>query len=232
MKKTVVLAIPDLHCPFEHQDSLEFLKAVKKLYKPTEYVCLGDEIDAHSLGDYDHDPDGLSAGDELKAAIEHLKEFYKVFPEMKVCTSNHTSRPYRRAFKFGIPKALMRSYSEFLQASKGWQWADEWEIDNVIYEHGEGFTGQQGAIKSALGNMQSTVIGHIHSFAGIQFSANSKHLIYGFNVGCLIDRHKYAFAYGKKMKTKPILGCGIISNGVPMFISMQLNSRGRWTGRL
>lgn len=232
MKPIVVLSVPDIHAPFEHRDAIKFLKAVKRKYKPAHVVFQGDEIDAHSLGDYDHDPDGMSAGDELEAAIQHLQPFYKLFPKAMVCTSNHTARPYRQAFKHGIPKAFLRSYAEFLRAPVGWKWADEWEVDGVIYEHGEGFSGQQAAIKSALGNMQSTVIGHIHSFAGIQFSANSKHLIFGFNTGCLIDRHKYAFAYGKKMKTKPILGCGIISNGVPMFVPMALLSNGRWNGKL
>lgn len=229
---STVLACPDLHCPFEHQDSIQFLKAVVKKYKPDQVVVLGDEIDAHSLGDYDHDPDGLSAGDELEAAIKHLQPFYRLFPNAMVCTSNHTSRPYRQAFKHGIPKAFLKGYSEFLQAPKGWKWADAWEIDNVIYEHGEGFSGASAAIKSANGNMQSTVIGHIHSFAGIQFSANARHLIFGFNAGCLIDRHKYAFAYGKKLKAKPILGCGLISSGIPTFIPMILNSAGRWIGSL
>lgn len=228
----IVLAIPDIHCPFEHQDAISFLKAVKNKYKPNEVVFLGDEIDAHSLGDYDHDPDGMAPGAELEASIKHLQPFYKLFPKAKVCTSNHTARPYRQAFKHGIPKAFLKGYSEFLQAPKGWRWEDSWEIDGVIYEHGEGFSGASAAIKSAQGNMQPTVIGHIHAFAGIQFSANSKHLIFGFNAGCLIDRHKYAFAYGKKIKSKPILGCGVIVDGVPTFIPMALNSKGRWLGKI
>jgi hypothetical protein len=228
---SIVLAIPDLHCPFEHKDSLAFLKAVKTKFKPDSIVCLGDEADMHALSNHDHDSDGLSAGDELQVAIEHLQPFYKLFPNVMVCTSNHTARPYRRAFKFGIPKAFMRSYSEFLKAPKGWKWSDSWEVDNVIYEHGECFTGASAAIKSAQGNMQSTVIGHIHAFAGIQFNANSKHLIFGFNAGCLIDRHAYAFEYGKKLKSKPILGCGIITNGIPIFIPMSLSKSGRWTGK-
>jgi hypothetical protein len=107
-------------------------------------------------------------------------------------------------------------------------WADHWEFDGIIYEHGDPFSGKDAAIKAAEQNMQSTVIGHVHSFAGIQYSANSKHLIFGFNVGCLIDKDAYAFAYAKKIKRKPILGCGIITNGIPQFIPMTLNSNGRW----
>lgn len=230
---SVVLSIPDLHCPFEHEDSVAFLKEVRKIYRPTEVVCLGDEADKHALGDYDTDPDGLTAGRELVKAIEHLQPIYKLFPEVMVCTSNHTARVYRRAFKSGIPRAYLKEYRDFMEAPNGWEWRDDWEVKGVIYEHGEGFTGREGAIKSALGNMQPTVIGHIHSFAGVQFSANKKHLIFGVNSGCLIDAKKYAFAYGKKQKSKPILGCSIIIDGLkPMFIPMLLNKFGRWVGHL
>lgn len=230
--KEVVLAIGDIHYPFAHPDHLEFLKQVCGLFKPTEFVCLGDEIDAHALSDYDHDPNGYSAGHELDAAIAELKKLYKSFPNMKVCTSNHTARPFRRAQKFGLPAQLLKSYSEFLRAPKGWEWRDKWEVDGVIYEHGEGHSGKNGAITAATGNMQSTVIGHIHSFAGIQYYANPKYLIFGFNVGCLIDKDAYAFGYGAKIKTKPIIGVGLVNKGVPMFVPMQLDKHGRWTGKL
>lgn len=228
----VVLAIPDMHMPFHHKDSIKFLAAVKKKYKPEEIVNMGDLEDWHSISMHDHDPDGLSPGDELKALREAVKPMFKLFPAMKICTSNHGSLPLRRAFKFGIPAELIKSYRDILQAPKTWRWADQWEVDKIVYEHGEAFSGQTAAIKSANANMQSTVIGHIHAFAGIQYSANQKHLIFGFNVGCLIDKERYAFAYGKKIKAKPILGCGIIADGIPTFIPMVLNKRGRWTGKL
>lgn len=228
----ITLAIPDLHCPFHHVDAIAFLAAVKRKYKPQEVVNLGDLEDWHSISMHDHDPDGLSPGDELKALRKAIKPLFKMFPKMKICSSNHGSLPLRRAFKFGMPSELIKSYQDILQAPKGWKWADQWEVDGIMFEHGEAFAGQQGAIKSANANMQSTVIGHIHAFAGIQYSANQKHLIYGFNVGCLIDRNRYAFAYGKKIKAKPILGCGIIEDGIPTFIPMKLGKNSRWTGKL
>lgn len=231
-KANTVLAIPDLHCPFHHIDAFAFLAEVKKVYKPDVVVNMGDLEDWHSISMHDHDPDGLSPGDELKALRLSIAPLKKLFPKMLICTSNHGSLPLRRAFKFGLPSELIKSYQDIIQAPKTWKIADTWEIDGVIYEHGEAFAGQQGAIKSANANMQSTVIGHIHAFAGIQYSANQKHLIFGFNVGCLIDRAKYAFAYGKKLKAKPIIGCGIIRNGIPTFIPMQMDSKGRWIRRL
>lgn len=231
-KPNVVLAIPDIHYPAHHKDVFSFLKAIKKKFKPRQVVCLGDEIDAASLGDWDKDPDQPGAGDELALSVALMKQLYAIFPVVKVCTSNHTSRIYRRAFKAGLPKKLLKSYSEILEAPKGWQWADSWEIDGVIYEHGEGFSGQQGAIKAAIQNMQSTVIGHLHSHAGIQYLANAKHLIWGFNAGCLIDKTNPAFNYGKHIKAKPIVGVGIIEDGKPRFIEMKLLKNGRWVGRL
>lgn len=228
----IVLVIPDLQYPFAHRDHLDFLKALVKKYRPDQVVNIGDEVDFHAISEWDHDPDGLSAGDELKAGVRELKTLYALFPNVRVCTSNHTARPFRRAKKYGIPAAFIRDYREFLEAPPGWRWADSWEIDGVRYQHGEGFSGQAGALKAALTNMQSTVIGHIHSHAGIQYSANSKYLIFGFNVGCLIDRHAYAFAYGKMHPNKPILGAGLVINGIPLFVPMLLDKKSRWVGKL
>jgi hypothetical protein len=229
---SVVLAIPDMHHPWSHKDTLPFLKALKQKYRPTRVVCLGDEADLHALSNYDHDPDGRSAGDELKAAVDALHPIYELFPEVSSCVSNHTARPFRRAKKYGIPLAFMRDYREFLQAPEGWWWDEQFEIDGVLYEHGEGASGVLGAIRTALGNMRSTVIGHLHSWAGISWAANPRHLVFGFNAGCLIDKDAYAFAYGKTLKNKPIIGAGIIRGGIPIFEPMRLNSRGRWTGEL
>ena len=231
-KKTVVLAIPDIHFPAHHPDTFDFLKAVKAKYTPTDIVCLGDEIDAAGLGEWDKSPDEASPGDELKAAIKLLHKLYDIFPVVKCCISNHTDRIYRKPFKSGIPKALIRPYRDILEAPKGWEWADHWEVDGVLYEHGEGFSGKDGALKAAQANMQRTVIGHLHAYAGIQYYSNAKHLVWGFNAGCLIDRKNPAFNYGKHVKAKPIIGVGLIEAGVPRFIPMELNSRGVWTHSL
>jgi hypothetical protein len=232
LTKRVVMVIPDMHIPFHHADAFDFLKAVKTKYKPHEFVNLGDMEDWHSISMHDHDPDGMSAGDELKSLRDQVKPMFTLFPKLKICTSNHGSLPFRRAFKFGLPSELIKSYREILRAPTTWEWSDQWEIDGIIYEHGDPFSGQNGAIKCAEQNMKSTVIGHIHSFAGIQYSANSRYLIFGFNSGCLIDKDKYAFAYAKKNKRKPIIGCGLIVDGIPQFIPMRLNNSGRWNGKL
>ena len=223
-----VLVIPDTQCPFEHQDFLPFVRWVAQREVPDIVVHLGDEVDHHALSNFDADPDGFSAGHELKEAVRKLKQWYRAFPEVYVCISNHGTRPYKRAFRAGIPSAFLRSYSETLEAPSGWKWSERWEFDNVLYEHGEGCSGQLGAIRAAQANMQSTVIGHLHAHAGILYLSNGRKQIFGFNVGCGIDKDAYAFAYGRIAKAKPVLGCGIVDRGVPRFIPMPLDERGRW----
>lgn len=233
MKSSIkVMAIPDLHCPFQHRDSWDFLAAVYKKQKPDVVVCLGDEADQHALSSHDHDPNGMSPGDELCATVKAIQPMYQMFPEVKVCVSNHGARPFRKAMECGIPKAYLRDYSEFMQAPKGWEWRDRWVIDAVSYQHGEGVSGPEGALKLATANMMPTVIGHLHGDAGIRFWANSAALLWGMNCGWLGDQHAYAMAYGKHSLKRGILGVGIVNRRHPFFLAMVLDRNGRWTGQL
>lgn len=229
-----VLVQPDLQAPFQHIDTIPFLLSVNDKYKCNEWVNIGDEVDFSTLSvSHLPDPDGIGFKEEFNQAVDFLKELYKIWPRMKVCVSNHTIRPIKKALYAGVPSVFLKSYQEFLGAPKTWVWADEWEIDGVLYIHGEGFAGQMGHAKAADKHRQSVVIGHIHSFGGINYLNNRKNeLIFGMNVGCLIDVKSYAFKYGKHFPNKPTLGCGVVIDGVPHFIPMLLNSKGRWIGKI
>jgi hypothetical protein len=227
-----VLVISDIQCPFDHDDYLSFIKAVCSKYKIDTFVNVGDEIDSHRLGDYETGPDGMSAGDELDESIRRLQRYYTAFPKMKVCNSNHPERIVKRAFKSGIPQAYMKNYKEVLCAPIGWVWADKHEIDGVVYLHGMGYSGTMGAINAAKDNHKSCVIGHLHADAGLLFFNNGETQIFGMNTGCGIDAKAYAFAYGKNCRKKPVLACGVVLNGRPHLIIMNLNRAGRWDGKI
>lgn len=224
-----VLVISDTQEPFGHKDYLAFLKEIRKKYRTDVAVHIGDEIDHHSLGDYDHDPDGYSAGHELQAAIDKLQTYYKAFPSLKLCESNHTMRIIKRAFKSGIPIKYMKDFKEVIGAPKGWNWAFRWVIDEVVYKHGIGYSGTMGAINAAKDELKSCVIGHLHSDAGILYWSNGRETMFGMNVGCGIDSKQYAFAYGKHCRKKPILSAGVVLDGRPTLISMNLKND-RWDG--
>jgi predicted MPP superfamily phosphohydrolase len=86
-----ILVISDLHIPYHREDSFEFLKEIKKEYKPDTIVNIGDEIDCHALSFHDHNPDLASAGHELVRAKDFIKELESIFPEMTLLDSNHSS---------------------------------------------------------------------------------------------------------------------------------------------
>ncbi len=170
------LFISDLQIPFHLPDALKFCVAVQKEFKiPSNHIyCVGDEIDQYWGGLWEKDPDALhTINSELYEAKQELLRWYRAFPEMKLAVSNHGLRWAKRAFKAGIPRVYMRAYTEFMQAPKGWQWRESWQLDGVLFIHGDGFSGKDGAIKAAQGHRKSVVVGHIHSFAGVQFVAGS-----------------------------------------------------------
>lgn len=97
-----------------------------------------------------------------------------------------------------------------------------------MYIHGEGFSGQNGAITAAKSHRQSVVLGHLHTFGGVTYSASRNDLIFGLNVGCLIDTHAYAFRYGKFLANRPTLGCGVVIDGKQaIFVPMDLGFKPR-----
>lgn len=232
--KETVLIVSDTQAPFHHRDTLKFLAAVKKKYKPSKIVHIGDITDSYHLSDYLHDPDGMSATDEIKSMHKFVKDLAKMFPKMDVLTSNHDNRIYRAANKAGIPSWYIKEYHGWMNCPDTWKFHDELEIDGVLYTHGDeaGAGGMNAALNRAKAYGQSTVSGHLHTLADIRYYANRKHLIFGFQVGCLIDQKQYAFAYSKKNIKKAIIGCGIVDKGIPIFIPMLLNDSGRWTKRL
>jgi hypothetical protein len=203
-----------------HPEALGFLRKVAREIKPTYVMCLGDELDQYTLSKYPHDPDAQSAGDEYKEAMRFWKGVYNLFPDARAVTSNHVQRVAKRAIESGIPSAYLRSVEQFMQAPKGWKWRDEWVVDGVKYEHGERAGGITGLRNLVIANMRSTVIGHQHECPGTTFVSNGSTLLWGLNVGCLVSSDSYGLSYTKRNRHKPVLGCGVVMDGVPAFYPM------------
>lgn len=230
--KQVILVIGDLHCPYEHPDTVAFLTAVKKKYKPTRVVQLGDEVDFHSLSFHDHNPDLPSPKDELALAREHLKPIYKLFPKVDVIESNHGSLVYRRAMANGLPQEVLRSYREVLHAPEGWNWHFDLTIETplgpVYFHHGK----SSSVGKLSQSQSMNAVQGHFHSKFYIFYWASPVGLYWDANAGCLADDKSLAMGYGKNTLPRPIVGCMVIEDGIPQLIPMVLKKGGRWVGKL
>ena len=44
VKNSCILIISDMHAPYGHQDTIPFLKEIKRVYKPDRVVCVGDDL--------------------------------------------------------------------------------------------------------------------------------------------------------------------------------------------
>ena len=66
-------------------------------------IFIGDLIDSHGWSYHEHDPDGMSAGDELNLAINQIKDWYHAFPDADVCVGNHDRMHARKMFTAGVP---------------------------------------------------------------------------------------------------------------------------------
>ena len=128
MANKKILVISDMHLPYQHKDSITFLKEIKKEFKPDRIVNIGDLLDFHAISMHEHNPDLYSPGHELEQAKKHVKELEKIFPKMVLVHSNHSSLVYRRALKYGLPKAYLKHYNEFLGVGNGWIWVDDHTI--------------------------------------------------------------------------------------------------------
>ncbi len=228
---TKILIISDTQAPAHHPDTIEFLKHEAKLFKPDRIVHIGDELDLHNLSKYAHDPDLPGPKDELEQGLAFMDELYDMFPEAEVCISNHGARPYLRAKEAGLPSNFIRSYKEFMRAPKGWTWHHQITIDNIAFIHGEGLSGDGARLKACTLMQKSCVFGHIHSHAGVSYFSNKEHLLFGFNVGCLIDLHSPYFEYNRHQLHRPIIGIGLIEDGLPQFKPMILDKDGLWMDR-
>lgn len=218
-----VLTCSCSHEPYTHKHFLEFLVQTQKEHKCGQIVHLGDLVDNHATSYHEHDPDVLSDGDEIKLAIKHLAKWKLAFPKMKVCKGNHDILNERKAKTNGQSEKRIKTIQEIYEFPKTWEWEWSHYVSNVKYEHGTSFGGNTPHLQAAQVNRQSSVIGHFHSYAGVDYNANDRDLIFGMVVGCGIDRTLRLFWYGRDFKRKPILGCGVVKDGkYAQFIPMNI----------
>jgi predicted phosphodiesterase len=220
-----VLPISDLHCPWQHRHAFDFLADLKRRYKPKVVVCLGDEIDGYAFSKYPKDPDKeLSPAEEVRAATRALETLYSIFPQVIAVESNHTLRPFKRAAEARLPSSFLRTVKEVLGAPRGWEWRATLELslpNRTLFLHGDGFRGPMAAKQAAERFRCNVVMGHIHSEAAVQYSASRHDVVWGMVSGCLVDPDAFVFDYGKDLAARPVLGTGLILDGLPVFVPMR-----------
>lgn len=205
-KERRILVIGDLHCPFELDGYFEFCLDTYDRFACNQVIFIGDLIDSHATSRWESDPNGMSPKTELEQAIADLQKWREAFPVADVIVGNHDRVVMRRAFSSSIPSMWIKSFNEVLGTS--WNWSERMEYDGVQYVHGEGGT----ARTKAKNDLQSTVQGHIHTQAYVEWMVGNRTKLFSMQVGCGLDRETYAAAYAKHYK-KQAIGCGVVIGG-------------------
>tara|TARA_R100000655_G_C3000062_1_gene194253 strand:+ start:7235 stop:7969 length:735 start_codon:yes stop_codon:yes gene_type:complete len=218
-----VLVLPDLHAPFITPGFLEHCKDIYSKYNCNAVHMTGDLLDNSFSSFHEIAPDGLSAGDELKYAIEQIRPFWEAFPVATVCIGNHDAIISRKLVASGLSEAWLKDFNEVL-GTPGWIWSDSFDIDGVKYLHGTGSSGRNGAINRAINWNTNLVQGHIHTETSIIYHANNDRLIWSMQLGAAFNVNSYAAAYAKNFTKKPIISVGVIlENGtLPILEPMRL----------
>lgn len=218
--------IGDTHLPYELEGYRDFCAETFEAWDVDTVVHIGDFFDNHSLSFHDSEPLLHNVHGEYESALERAQLWYETFPELTLIMGNHDRIPARQLKKLGMePSIFLKPMEELFHMPAGWTIAEEIEIDDVLYHHGETAGGVNGFRMDAQKRMQCTVTGHNHSNFGVSYTASDRELVWGLAVGCGVDHTSMAFAYGKHFKNKPIIGCGVVIDGLPYAEPMDLGSK-------
>ena len=210
--KDHVLIIADTHCPYDHKHYLSFLKQIQDRVKCGTVVHIGDGVDNSAFSfKYNPDPDLPSPKDEIAKARKSLQKYFHAFPKVKYCLGNHCRRVNLKGRHNFLPQEVFRPFRDIWGLPGGWEDDFSHEIDGVLYQHGH-MTGDMAHIKQAIMNRQSTVTGHTHSVAAVNYLVSRKDRLLAMGVGSGIDNKNLCFSYGKDALKKPVVSCGVVTD--------------------
>ena len=118
------LVISDMHMPYHHRDSFDFLYALKEKYKCTTILNVGDLYDHHAGSYHESEPDALNPEQEYEKAMEAAYTLQSIFPEMVVTNGNHDKIPQRKLKSVGLPPSMLSDYNKLYGTDKGWVFTD------------------------------------------------------------------------------------------------------------
>mgnify|MGYP005821180309 CR=1 FL=1 len=210
-----VLVIADLHLPATHPEYYNFIKKLKRKYKTTHNIFIGDVVDHHAISFHKKNPEAHSALAEYKAVQDGLKKWKGLLPYGQVMIGNHDERVNRLNAEVGIPPVYLKDYEEVWDTPT-WSWEYVTCVDGVNYTHGTGTSGMMPAFNNAKLSGESWVMGHTHSVAGISWlKTQTGNQIFGMNVGSGVDSTHCVMNYAKNHIKKPILSAGVVIDGHP-----------------
>ena len=210
-----VLIIGDTHAPCMLDGYIDFLVDLYNDWDIDRVVHIGDIVDNCALSFHLKRPSLKDPIHEFHQAMEQVGQLTETFPDADLMLGNHDVLPYRWAMEVGIPEEMLRDFGAIFDLPDTWNVHKRYsqiEIDGVIYQHGDMCKGS--AALNAKAEFRSVVQGHHHAKAGVEYMANKNARIFGMQTGCGTDYKHAQQEYGQKYNTKPIIGAGIVLDGV------------------
>ena len=208
--KFPLMFFTDPHLPYALDGWLDFITYNYNKYGCRSIMCGGDLFDNHAISYHENDPDLSGANDEMDKATDETRNLFKQYPYIKLLYGNHDRLIERKIQTAGLPSRVMKPYKDIWGIPDSVEIDIEFEYNDILFRHGEGSTGKDGAINTAIQEMKTFVQGHTHSFGGVKHHRTSGGYIFGANGGALCDEHSRAMAYGKHLVKRPTYGCLII----------------------
>lgn len=227
-----IICLGDLHAPWMHHNTIDFVSAVVKKYGYDLALATGDESDGASISFHGSDPELPSPGFEFELAVKQLKPLYNLFPKLLLASSNHGDLLARKMKHHGLPIRALKSMNEILECPEGWRWEFEHIVQTndgkkILLHHAY----SSDVLRASQQRGISCIFGHHHSKFSIQYWQNYDDLFYAIFAGCLVDPLSLAMAYAKNSMHRPVLGLVRIENGTPHLIPMKLDRGNNWTGK-
>jgi|DEB0MinimDraft_12_1074336.scaffolds.fasta_scaffold57253_2 hypothetical protein len=129
-RKGNTLIISDMHMPYHHRDSLDFLWALHQEYAFERILNVGDIIDHHRGSYHESEPDAYDAETEYLLAKSAVQELEAMFPEMTITKGNHDILPERKLKTVGLPSSMLSDYNAIYGLKGGWTWTDQHKFDS------------------------------------------------------------------------------------------------------
>lgn len=213
------LIISDLHAPYHHPGAIDFLADTARAWRIDDAYAVGDLWDHHRVSRHKPQAEALGPKQELEEARRFNAELGKLFPKLRICHGNHDFERVRKvANDAGIPGAMLKSWRALLQAPAGWRLAEHFRAGGYVVFHGNGYAGQSAGLNAINDWGSSVAFGHLHAELMVRWHRRAGGLNWSLQVGCLIDPAAPAFAYGKEHRRKPVLGCGVVAEGIPFAV--------------
>lgn len=214
----------DVHAPFHHKNTLDFLNDINNEEKPDRVILNGDFTDSYQFSQYAKSLHADNVVKELKQMRKITAKLASIFPSLTITDSNHDARLWRKAKIAGIPREVLMPYIKLIGADKyDWKLVPEakFTVDadrsNWFVQHHMAGT----SINCSKHMVANVVLSHHHTRQGIQRWCGPRADYWGCDTGCLIDESKYAFAYQRLQQGKPCKGALIIEEGNPRIIKLK-----------